>query len=1196
MAFQFVQGRTVNWLHWVGVDSVDFATRESALSAAWKFKIHGFLESTSLVYFVSSGTGSAAGGDIKHVGASVFGTYALPLAKADLSDASAAWYDTYVVNLSATGAAIETFICEGVRTDTSYLSNVLSHVSAVVSDIYSALTVAQSRILLIQSDASNANSILVAGATLTSDAMSDVAVAVWANATGTRVDSRVLKVLSDTSDTLSKVLIMSGILSDTYSMLVAHSDILSDIVAMTTGNSNILSQVLVDVAGLNGADASDIASAVWAHAVGTQIDSRLRLVQSDASNANSILVVGLTLSSDAMSDIAVEVWTHATGARVDSRLRLVQSDTSDTLSKLIVMSDIQSDILSTLGSQFAVISNYLSNTSAILSDTYSGVSDLRSLLTTTGTLLTSDAMSDIAVAVWANTTGVQVNSRLLVNQSAVSTLSAVLSDFYSDFQSRVPKLVATDSRVASDLSTLLAAIAGVTATLSSDAMSDIAVEVWNHATGVQVNSRLLVNQSAVSTLSAILSDFYSDFQSRVPKLVATSSQVSDLSSDLKSAITGITATLSSDAMSDIAVEVWGHATGVRVDSRLLKVLSDTSDTLSKVIIMSGILSDTYSMLAANSDILSQILGDTTGLAGADASDIASAVWGHATGVRIDSQLLVNQSAVSNLSAILSDFYSDFQSRVPKLVATNSQVSDLSSDLKSAIAAVTVTLSSDAMSDIAVEVWTHATGARVDSRLRLVQSDTSNANSILVVGLTLSSDAMSDIAVEVWNHATGVRVDSRLLKVLSDTSDTLSKVIIMSGILSDTYSAVSDLNSDLRSLLTTTGTLLSSDAMSDIAVAVWANATGIQVNSRLLVNQSAVSTLSAVLSDFYSDFQSRVPKLVATSSQVSDLSSDLKSALAGVTATLSSDAMSDIAVEVWTHATGTRVDSRLLKVLSDTSDTLSKVIVMSGVVSDVYSMLAAHSDVLSQILADTTGLAGVDASDIASAVWGHAVGTQVNSRLLVNQSSVNDIYGLLSDTRSTMESQFVVISNYLSNLSALSSDIFSGVVALSDMASNAYSAAAVGASRTLLVQSRLSALDSRLVSNVSDILSAVAAVTATLSASDISDLASAVWTNAIGARVDSRLRLVQSDASNIYSLLSSLENDLQSRFPATIPELTTDPGATPTWARATMLQYMWLKNPSKSTPTKRMLRNDAGTTVLSGVLEEDSTSVIIGRLG
>ena len=98
MPNQFYKGRTNNHLTWVMVDATDFATPESALSAAMKIKVYGKLRGATGVNFVSSGTGSLTN-DIQHVGASVLGIYTIALAKADLSDASAAWYDQYVVSL-----------------------------------------------------------------------------------------------------------------------------------------------------------------------------------------------------------------------------------------------------------------------------------------------------------------------------------------------------------------------------------------------------------------------------------------------------------------------------------------------------------------------------------------------------------------------------------------------------------------------------------------------------------------------------------------------------------------------------------------------------------------------------------------------------------------------------------------------------------------------------------------------------------------------------------------------------------------------------------------------------------------------------------------------------------------------------------------------------------------------------------------
>src|ERR1700741_1604191 len=136
--FQFYKGRTDNHLSWVMVDATDFATPESALSAAMKIKIYGKLRADDTVRLVSSGTGSLTN-DIKHVGASVLGIYTIGLVKADLSDASAAWYDQYIISLSATGAAYQTLFADG-GIDQSAVSAYQSR----LSDILSAVILAQS--------------------------------------------------------------------------------------------------------------------------------------------------------------------------------------------------------------------------------------------------------------------------------------------------------------------------------------------------------------------------------------------------------------------------------------------------------------------------------------------------------------------------------------------------------------------------------------------------------------------------------------------------------------------------------------------------------------------------------------------------------------------------------------------------------------------------------------------------------------------------------------------------------------------------------------------------------------------------------------------------------------------------------------------------------------------------------------------
>lgn len=478
MSQRFYKGRTNNHLTWVMVDATDFATPESAVSAATKIKIYGKLRGAAGVNFVSSGAGSLTN-DITHVGASALGIYSIGLAKADLSDASAAWYDHYVINLSATGCAYQTLVAEGVIDD--------SALSDAVSNAYSAAVQASSRILLVQSRLSD-------------------------------LDSRLV---SDISDVLSQ----------------------------------------------------------------------LTVIQSMASDAASAAVVGA------------------------SRILLVQSRLSDLDSRLV-----------------------------------SDVSDIRSMLT---------ALS-----------------------GTESDIYSLLSDLQSDFQSRVPKEVSSKSLLSDVHSDLRSQIGGITATVSASDISDIASAVWANTIGTRVDSRVLLNLSRISDVHSLVSDLQSDFQSRVPKRVATDSQLSDLHSDLRSQIGGITATVSASDISDIASAVratlvsdlsdilsaatLGSSRILVVQSRLSdldsRLVSDVSDIRSMLTAMSSTDSDTYSLL---SDLRS-LVGAGVPLDASTMSDLRSAVLSlsgaisdaHSAAAQANSRTLVLQSNASDIYSLLSDLHSD----------------------------------------------------------------------------------------------------------------------------------------------------------------------------------------------------------------------------------------------------------------------------------------------------------------------------------------------------------------------------------------------------------------------------------------------------------------------------------------------------------------------------------------------------------
>lgn len=649
MGQKFIQGQ-INHLTWVMVDSTDFATPESALSAATKIKIYGTLNGNSTAtFFVSSGTGSLTK-DIQHVGASALGIYTLPLATADLSDASAAWYDTYIISLSATGAAYQTLIVDGERTDTSYLSNVLSYLSDI---------------------ASNINSMLVAGTfVMGASNLSDIGSRVWADTIGTRVDSRLLlnqsrisdiysmvsdfqsdfqsrvpkavatnSQLSDLhSDLRSYLVVMSGVQSDLYSLL---SDLQSDFqsrVPKRVATDSQLSDVSSDLrsllalgVALDASTMSDIRSAITA---GAPIQA------SDMSDIRSaITAVVATVSASDISDIASAVWANTIGVRVDSRLLLNQSRISDVYSLM---------------------------TAGVSLDA-STMSDIRSAITAVTATVSASDISDIASAVWATalaTKLVTLNTSDMSDLRSAITAATLSASDLSDLRSAILAGPTDVQLNASSLSDIRSAITAITATVSASDISDIASAVWANTIGARVDSRLLVVKSAASDVYSMLSDLQSDFQSRVPKRVATDSQLSDIASDLRSLIGGITATVSASDMSDIASRV-----GVLLASDLSDILSAAQQANSRVLVIKSTASDVYSLL--------------------------------------------------------SDLQSDFQSRVPKAVATNSQLSDLASDLRSYLVGLS-SIASDAHSAAAQAnsraLAVQSTASDIYSLLSAVQSD------------------------------------------------------------------------------------------------------------------------------------------------------------------------------------------------------------------------------------------------------------------------------------------------------------------------------------------------------------------------------------------------------------------------------------------------------------------------------------------
>ncbi len=217
----FYKGRTNNHLNWVMVDETDFATPESALSAATKIKVYGQLEGATGTNFITSGTGSLTN-DITHVGASVLGLYHIALANADLSDASAAWYDTYIIALSAAGAARQTLIVEGRQCDTSFVSGALSDLYSLMSDFKSDFQSRVPKAVATNSQLSDLHSDVKSMLTVMSGVQSDIYSAV--SDLQSDFQSRVPKAVATNSQ-------LSDLQSDLRSVLAGMSDILSNVKA-----------------------------------------------------------------------------------------------------------------------------------------------------------------------------------------------------------------------------------------------------------------------------------------------------------------------------------------------------------------------------------------------------------------------------------------------------------------------------------------------------------------------------------------------------------------------------------------------------------------------------------------------------------------------------------------------------------------------------------------------------------------------------------------------------------------------------------------------------------------------------------------------------------------------------------------------------------------------------------------------------
>jgi len=277
-------------------------------------------------------------------------------------------------------------------------------------DIYDLISDVDSQVLLNASMISDVQSALDSQALLNLSSFSDVLSA------AVQTNSRALVIQSLVSDVDSQVLLNASMISDVQSALDSHA------VVVTSNFSDVMSNIDAVAATVTASDMSDIASRVWATAIGASAVSRILVIQSLVSDVDSQVLLNASMISDVQSAL-------------DSQALLNLSSFSDVLSaavqtnsRALVIESMVSDVDSQLTENYSLLSDIDSqitlNTST-LSDVYSLVSDVDSQV-----LLNASMISDI-------------DSQLLVTHS-------LLSDVESQIDAGVDVVSISTSTAAAD--------------------------------------------------------------------------------------------------------------------------------------------------------------------------------------------------------------------------------------------------------------------------------------------------------------------------------------------------------------------------------------------------------------------------------------------------------------------------------------------------------------------------------------------------------------------------------------------------------------------------------------------------------------------------------------------------------------------------------------------------------------------------
>jgi len=978
----------------LAVDKTDFATVESGVTSNFTQRLWGLRHGDSAA--ATAKTPSKTPSVVRS------GVLRITLKANEVST-----FDRIHYQLTHASCADQNIVFNVVVSDDSDIASALTVIQSMASDAASAAQQANSRVLLNQSRISDIYSLL-------SDAHSDLR---------------------------SYLIGVSATLSDVYSLL-------------SDTNSDLASKIGGITATVSASDISDIASAVWAHTIGARVDSRVLIIQSLASDVDSALTSRFSNLESLLTTTGIQL-NASTLSDIRSAITVVQSMASDAASaaqqassRILVVQSRVSDVESALDSQFVYLSNALSDLQSDLTSQIGGIT----------VTLSASNISDIASAVDETlasrlsdilSAAQQVNSRVLLNQSRISDVYSLLSDFNSNFDSRVPKEPAARSQLSDLSSDLLSYLVGLSATLSgtysgvqllesatigksgstsSQVTDPSTVEIagithdgqydgyyFRVLSGSQIDELRLVVDTNATTSHLVLKPAFGSrllsgidyillpgnpYQSKIHSDVM--SRVSDVGSDLRSYLVGLSASLS-DVQSAVTIvqsmSSDAASAAQQGNSRVLLVLSNVSDVQSAVALVQSM-----------------------------ASDAASAAQ------QANSRILVVQSRVSDVESALDS----------QFVYLSNAISDLGSDLGSKIGNISVTLTASDISDIASAVAEAVT--------------------------TITASDISDIASAVNDI-----LASRLSDILSAAQQTNSRTLVVQSLVSDVDSALTSRFSNLESLLTTTGVQLNVSTLSDIRSAITAGGAATITASDISDIASAVwaakYTAHSVASSFGSLLSDLFSRATLTQSMASDAASAAQQTNSRVLLVLSN--VSDVQSVV------TVIQSMTSDAASAAQQASSRILVVQSRVSDIESALDSQFTYLSNILSDlqsvvtVTGvqlnasslsdlrsaisansLSNSDISNIASRVWSEKYATHSlassfgslfsvvatnaasgSSRALINQSRISDVQSLLSDLQSDFQSRVPKAVATNSQLSDLASDLRSYMVATSAMLSD-----------------------------------------------------------------------------------------------------------------------------------------------------------------